>query len=355
MSEVIPTNKSKGRKFAIYLVNILLLAVIATGIVWAVKKYRGSDENLYTNDAQVEQYLNPINTRIPGYVQEVRFNEYQRVKKGDTLVIIDGSEYAIQVMQAEAAVLAANASREVSASSVITVSSNVAVADANISSAEARLLNAEKNYLRFRNLLADGAATQQQFDQITADYNSLLAQTQALKRERATTGLSAQETSKRVFVNEAEIKRTQATLALARLNLSYTVIVAPYDGVTGRRIIQEGQFVTAGQNLITFARDADKWVIANYKESALPRLWVGREMVMRIDGLNGARICGRITSISEATGSRYSAIPVDNATGNFVKVEQRIPVRIDFLQDSSTAAKIRLLKAGLNVEVEKLN
>ncbi|MET0636737.1 MAG: HlyD family secretion protein [Chitinophagaceae bacterium] len=351
MTEVNPHPKAKRRKLAIYLVNILLLATIAAGIYWAVKRYTGTETNLYTNDAQVEQYLNPVNTRIQGYILEVRFNEFQRVKKGDTLVIIDDREYAIQVLQAEAALLQATASREVSTSSVSTVSSNIQVVDANIRSAEAQLLNAEQNYRRFRNLLDDGAATQQQFDQVSAEYHSLLAQTEALQRQRTTTGLSAQETYKRVFVNEAEIKRSQAALDYARLNLSYTVIVAPYDGVAGRRIIQEGQLVQPGQQLLTFARDDEKWVVANYKETLMPGLYIGREMAMRVDALDGKRIKGRITAISEATGSKYSAVPVDNSTGNFVKVQQRIPVRIDFMHDSSSRDVFNLLKAGMNVEV----
>jgi len=344
--------KKKNRR-TLFIVNGLLVAVLIWGLIWGISTYFNLGEDLYTNDAQVEEFINPINTRIPGYIKEVRFTEHQKVKKGDTLALIDNSEYLIQLEQAEAAYLSAQASRNVTASSVTTVQSNLSVSDANIKAARARVWNAQQNYRRYETLLKEGAATQQQFDQVKTEYDALAAQASALEQQRNTTSLSTNETSKRVFVNEAEIKRSHAALAQAKLNLSYTVIRAPYDGVTGRRTIQEGQLVQPGQTLLSFVRNDSKWVVANYKETQISKLHIGQKVSLEVDGLEDAKIEGTVTAISQATGSRYSAIPVDNSTGNFIKVQQRIPVKIEFIKDSANEKYLAQLRAGMNVEVRK--
>ncbi len=340
---------SPTHKVINWVITGLLCIFILIALGWGIFIYYRLDHDLYTNDAQVEQYITPVNTRITGYVKEVRFNDHQRVKKGDTLVIIDDREYRIAEEQAEAAFLSARASRGVTSSAVNTVNSNVQITDANIRALEAQIWNVEQNYHRYENLLKADAATQQEFDGVKAQYTALQEQRNALLRQRATTRLSTIETSNRVPVNEAEMKRAQAALDLANLNLSYTIITAPYDGVTGRRTIQEGQAVTAGQTLLSFVRGDNKWVVANYKETQVTHLHVGEKMELTIDGIEDKKFVGRIEAISEATGSRYSAIPVDNATGNFVKVRQRIPVRITFSGISSS--DLDRLIAGMNVEV----
>lgn len=332
-------------------VNTILVVVILIAIYWGISTYYNLDKDLYTNDAQVEEYINPINTRIPGYVKEVRFSEHQRVQKGDTLVIIDNSEYKIQVEQAEAGYLSALAAKDVTYSAVKTVNSNVSISDANIKAAQARLWNAEQNFRRFENLLKEGAATQQQFDQVKTEYNSLFEQTNALLRQRNTTTLSISEASKRIPMNEAEIKRAHAALMMSKLNLSYTVITAPYDGYTGRRSIQEGQLLQPGQTILTFVRNESKWVVANYKETQVTKLHIGDKMILKIDGLGDKEIFGRVTAISQATGSKYSAVPIDNSTGNFVKVQQRIPVKIELDSTRNRRSDIDVLIAGMNVEV----
>ena len=348
MSDTKPA--SKGRKVLIGIVTALLAICIGIAIVWGVYTYYQLDKQLYTNDAQVEEYINPVNTRIPGYLKEVRFNDHQRFKKGDTLVTIDDREYRIAVEQAEAAWLSARASKEVTASAVTTVSSSRNVEDANIRSLDARLWNASQNMHRYEALLKDGAATQQQYDQQLTEYTSLMEQRKALEKQRTTTDLSTAETNRRIPVNEAEIKRAHAAMDLAALNLSYTIITAPYDGVTGRRNIQEGQAVTTGQTLLSFVRSNSKWVVANYKETQVTHLQIGQKMILTVDGIGDKEFEGKIVAISEATGSRYSAIPVDNSTGNFVKVRQRIPVRIEFT-DKNNASDLSRLIAGMNVEV----
>ena len=219
MSDINPANKAPKRKITIIIANSLLVLSIMVAICWGLSTYFQLDQDAYTNDAQVEEYINPVNVRIPGYIRSVRFQEHQQLAKGDTLVTIDDQEYRIQVEQAEAAYLAAMAARTVTSSAVSTVQSNVLTLDAEIQAAQAKLWNAEQNYRRFTNLLSDGAATQQQFDQVKTEYNALEAQVLALKKQRNTTNLTTNETSKRILVNEADIKRAKAALELARLNL----------------------------------------------------------------------------------------------------------------------------------------
>ena len=349
MTDSKPSTPKKRNPVAI-VATILLCIAIVVAIGWGAYTYYRLDTEIYTDDAQVEQYINPVNTRITGYLQDIRFTDHQRIHKGDTLVTIDPREYRIAVEQAHAAWLSACASKAVTASTVSTVHSNQLITDANIRSLDAQIWNAEQNVSRYANLLKDDAATQQQYDAIKTQYTSLVEQKEALVRQRATTGLSTTETSRRIPVNEADIERTHAVVDMANLNLSYTIITAPYDGVTGRRNIQEGQAVTAGQTLLSFVRSDSKWVVANYKETQVTRLHIGQKMRLTVDGIPGVQFEGEITAVSEATGSKYSAIPVDNSTGNFVKVRQRIPVRIEFTTNNNKADLARLV-AGMNVEV----
>lgn len=351
MSNINSEKRKLSKKLSIIVINSLLIICAITAIVWGISTYFDLDNDLYTNDAQIEEYINPVNTRIPGYIKEVRFKEHQQIKKGDTLVLIDDSEYKIQIEQAEANYLSAKASKNVTASAINTVKSNLSVFDANIKASEARMWNAKQNYQRYENLLKDGAATQQQFDQIKSEYNSLAAQTKALVQQKQTSLLSTEETSKRVYINEAEIKRANAALSMAKLNQSYTIITAPYDGVTGRRTIQEGQLVQAGQTLLSFVRNDNKWVVANYKETQIAKLYIGQKMKLKVDGLKKKEILGKITAISQATGAKYSAVPIDNSTGNFIKVQQRIPVKIEFIPSKNNKADLEQMRAGMNVEV----
>jgi membrane fusion protein (multidrug efflux system) len=342
-------NNKKSKKQI--LINIVLITFAAGFLLWGISTYLNLDSDLYTNDAHVEEYINPVNTRIPGYIKEVRFDEHQNVKKGDTLVLIDDREYKIQVEQAEAAYMAANASKIVTASSVNTVQSNLNTTDANIEAAKVRVWNAEQNYRRYESLLHDGAATQQQFDQVKTDYETLVAQARALQEQRATTSFSTVETSNRISVNDAEIKRTHALLDFAKLNLSYTAITAPYDGVTGRRTIQEGQLVQAGQTLLSYVRNDSTWVVANYKETQVTKLSIGQKVKLHVDGFDSKEFDGVVTAIAQATGSKFSAIPTDNSTGNFIKVQQRVPVKIEFIKNQESIEFLKRFRAGMNVEV----
>lgn len=342
--------KAGSSKLRLTIINLLLFTAVGGVFVWAIRSYYHMGESNYTNDAQIDAFISPINTRVGGYIKEIRFKEHQHVKKGDTLLIIDDSELKTQLAQAEAAYMTATASKSMTSSSINTVGNNVNVVDANIASAKARLLNAEVNFKRFQRLLAEESVTQQQYEQVKTEYDAQSAQFEALLNQRKTSNLSIVEVGKRLEVNAAEIKRAEAALEMAKLNISYAVITAPADGVVGRRVLNEGQLIQPGQPVASLVRSNSKWVTANFLEKQLDKVKIGQKLDIKVDALDGKSYEGVVAAISEATGSRYSAIPVDNSTGNFVKVQQRIPIRIEF-SDANKAADLEMLRVGMNVEV----
>lgn len=339
------------KKRKIILVNTLTFLVVAFAFYWLLTQYFHIGDKDYTESAQVEEYINPINTRVSAYIKEIKFIEHQQVKKGDTLVVLDDREIRTQLEQAEAAYLSALAAKEVTQSSMQTASNNIGVFDSNIQGAQARLWNAEQNQKRYQNLLQVEAVTQQQFDQVNTEYQAAKSAYEALKKQQTTTRLSISEIQTRVALNDADIKRTKAMLDMAQLNLSYTVIQAPYDGTMGRRLINPGQLLNPSQQITTIVRDDEKWVTANFLESQMPDVQVGTILTMTADAVKGERFEGVVTAISAATGNRYSSMPTDNSTGNFVKVQQRIPVRIEFTEANAQEA-IHRLKAGMNMNVQ---
>ena len=343
--------EAKKNKRKSLISNFLVLLIIGFGIYWIITQYFHIGDKSYTEAAQVEEFINPINTRVAGYIKEIKFNEHQVVKKGDTLVVLDDREILTQLGQAEAAYQNALAQKNATGSSVNTVSNNVNVVESNIAGAKARLWNAEQNLNRYKNLLAAEAVTRQQYDAVKTDYDATRAAYETLVNQKQSANLSTQEVKSKLGINDAEINRTKAALDMAKLNLSYTVIVAPYNGIMGRRAISEGQLIQAGQQVATIVLDGQKWVTANFLEHQMPNIKVGTKITMKADALGGQAFEGVVTAISAATGSKYSSVPTDNSTGNFVKVQQRIPVRIEFTNQNDTS-KIKQLRAGMNMSLK---
>lgn len=193
---------------------------------------------------------------------------------------------------------------------------------------------------------------EQQYDQAKADFDAARARYNALLRQKDAARSQYTETSRRKVNIDAAILRAEAALDLANLNLSYTVVTAPYDGYMGRRTLEPGQYVSAGQTLSYLVRQMNKWVTANYRETQIANIYIGQQVRIKVDGIPGKTFRGHVTAISEATGSKYSLVPTDNSAGNFVKVQQRIPVRIDF--DDVTPEDMAQLRAGMMVTTEAL-
>ncbi len=355
-------NNKKANKGRI--ISMLVLILVVGGLYFVVNSFVQVGNSRYTNAAQVESFINPINTRVSAYIKEIRFVEHQYVKQGDTLLILDDREILTQLGQAEAAYMAAVASKQVTSNAaktasnnIHTVASNVTASKASMESAKARLWNAEQNYNRYKNLLEDGAVTRQQFDQVKSEYEAGLAQLEALNSQyqaminsQSTSELTAFEVQSRTQMNDADIKRAGSALEMAKLNYSYTIITAPHDGIMGRRTVNIGQLLNPSQQVATIVDINNLWITANYREKQMEHVQVGGMAKITVDALAGKEFEGQVTAISGATGARYAAVPVDNSTGNFVKVQQRIPVRIEF-SDKNKPEDLKLLRAGMNVEV----
>lgn len=329
--------------------NFIIVLVIVAGCSWAFGRFFHIGSVEYTDNAQVKQHLTPINTRVQGFVKKICYEEYQSVKKGDTLVIIEDTEYRLKVAQAEADYQNALIGKTAMYTTINTTQNDILVTEAAIDEQYIRMQNAETEYKRYLELMKEEAVTPQQFDRMKTEYEATKARYEQLLRQRQSTSLIKEEQTQRLEQNESAIKVAEAALNLAKLNLSYTVILATTDGVTGRKNIHEGELVQPGQTLVTLVDGTEKWIIANYKETQTTNMGVGQLVEVKVDAIPGVTFEGRISSISDATGSFYSIIPQDNSAGNFVKVEQRIPVRIEFTENNKVE-NLNRLRAGMNVE-----
>ena len=229
------------------ILNTVCLLISVSGLVWTVNHFWRYINYEVTNDAFIDQYVVPINIRVAGYIEKVYFHEHQYVHKGDTLLVLDNREYAIKQKEAQAALLDAVGSRDVLNLGIQTSESHIAEQDANTAEARAKLWQAEQDYLRYERLLADESVPRQQYEQMKANYEAAKARYEALLRQKDAAQSQYAETSKRQVNMEAGILRAQAALDLADLNMSYTVVLAPYDGYMGRRTLEAGQYVAAGQ------------------------------------------------------------------------------------------------------------
>lgn len=340
--------KNKTKKL-IY--NVVVGLLIILGLVWVCSRFVHLGNVEYTDNARVKQLIVPVNSRVQGFVSKVCFDEYQSVRKGDTLALIEDTEFIFRLAQAEADHQNAISGKSAMALTINTTQSNIAVSDAGIEEAKIRLENAGREHIRYKNLYEQDAVTKQQYDAVKTDYDVSRARYEQLVRQKRSTTLVKQEQSQRLDQTVAGIKLTEAAVELARLNLSYTVIIAPCDGTTGRKNIQEGQLIQPGQTIVDIVDDNDKWIIANYKETQTTNIQPGDHVEFEADAVPGIVFKGMVKSVSRATGASFSLIPQDNSAGNFVKVEQRIPVRIELSKDNKPEDTERL-RAGMNVECE---
>ena len=329
--------------------NSLVVIALVVCLVWVWSKFVHLGSVEYTENAQVRQHIVPVNSRVQGFVREIRFDEFQPVKKGDTLVIIEDAEFRYRLAQAEADCQSARTGKSAMQNAISTTTNNVAVTQASIDEARIVMENAKRNYERFANLLKQESVTRQQYDDMKTAYEAAKARYEMLSRTQRSATLTVAEQNTRLGQNDAGIRLAEAAVELARLNLSYTVITAPCDGLTGRKEIQEGQLIQPGQTMVSIVDSAEKWVVANYRETQTANIRPGQDVEIKVDAVPGVTFKGKVTSISGATGTAFSLMPQDNSSGNFVKIEQRIPLRIDFTEDNDADDLLRV-GAGMNVE-----
>lgn len=342
--------KLKKQRRRQIIASLLGVGVLVWGVIKVSMLFLDYKKTETCNDAQIEQYLSPVNVRATGYIKKVYFTEHQNVKKGDTLLVLDDREYRIRVMDAEASLKDAQSGANVINATEVTTRNSASVYESSISEIQIRLAKLEKDEIRYKNLVERKAATPIQLEQIQTELRATREKLESVKRQQKAALSGVNEVQTRRGNTEAAIERTQAALEMAKLNLSYTVVVAPCDGKLGRRAIEEGQYINAGTTITYIIPDSQKWVIANYKETQIENLFVGQKVRMTVDALDDREFEGTVTAISGATGSKFSLVPTDNSAGNFVKIQQRVPVRIDF--EGLSKEDNNRLAAGMMVVVK---
>ena len=337
-------------KIQTYIYNSVIVLILLAGITYVVLQFTHFGRIEYTDNARVCQFIAPQNTRVQGFIKEIRFEAYQHVNAGDTLVVIEDSEFKLRLAQAQADLARAKQQSKATSSSIRTTTSSMSVTEAGIEEARVNMENLAREDQRYEQLLAQEAVTRQQYDQIHTSYLSAKARYEQVKHTRAMQDNVVEEQGYHLSASDAALRQAQAAVELAQLNLSYCYIIATHSGVVGARDINIGQLVNPGQTLVSIVDESDKWIEANYRETQLPNIHDGAEVDITVDAIPGVTYKGRVERLSDATGSAFSLIPIDNATGNFVKVEQRLTVRISLKENSPE--ELARLKAGYSVECE---
>jgi membrane fusion protein (multidrug efflux system) len=340
-------NETRANKSFHTLITVIACLLVLSGIVLGIWFYVFNKNHEETNDAQVEQYVTPIMSRITGYVQEVRYEENQFVHKGDTLLVIDNREYKSRLDVALADVESAKRNSVVVEKNVATTASATTIGKSQLAAAKTNLWKTQLEYQRYKALVKEEAATEQQLEKVKADYESAQAHYQEMSNRIDSSTLNTSQAAANVPTAQTVIQSKQALADNAALFLSYTVITAPYDGWVAKKTIQPGQMIKEGQTLLSMV-SKEKWITANFKETQVQFLTIGQEVEIHADALNDKEFIGIVASLSPASGARFSLLPPDNATGNFIKIEQRIPVRIK-LKD--TSEQVDFLRAGMNITV----
>lgn len=329
-------------------VPIILAIVVLAGLIFGVKEYIYYSKHEDTDDAQIDGDISPVVARVGGYVDSIFFEDNQHVNKGQLLVKIDDRDYKVKLEQALAAQKGASSSINVGQSQIYSTAANSASARAQAESAKARLDQAQKDYQRYANLVKDGSVTQQQFDQAKATRDVAQATYQAAVEQYRAAQQQIGTTRSQLQVTNTGVTQRQADVDYAKLQLSYTNITAPASGITSKKSIQVGQLVQPGQTLFSVVNDNSIYITANFKETQLDKIRNGQKVDVEVDAYPEMKIQGEVYNFSPATGAKFSLLPPDNATGNFVKVVQRVPVKIKINADKETLAKLR---PGMSVNV----
>jgi membrane fusion protein (multidrug efflux system) len=335
--------KQRGSAVALFTRFAVLLLAAAVAYLFAARwdVWVGSRTLQTTDDAYVRADITPISAKVEGYVHTVPVDDFQTVKAGQVVVEIDDEDYQAQVAQAEAALLGAQAAIANLKAHKALQHVLITEAENTIAGTQADVVRTKEEAKRQQELLATTFGTTQKVEQAVADerrFEATLARNQAeLEAQRSEMGvLDTQESQLR-----ADMKVKQALLDLAKINLGYTKIVAPIDGMVSERGVQTGQYLHAGTQVFSIVPLANVWVTANYKETQLTHVAIGQKARIVVDTFPGVTIAGHVQAIAPASGSQFSLLPPDNATGNFTKVVQRIPVKIALDPGNPLAGKLR--------------
>jgi membrane fusion protein, multidrug efflux system len=348
----VPTRPSQGvrgiglKRLALYgAIGLGVLAVVVYGYHWlTVGRFIES-----TDDAYVGGDITVIAPKVSGFIAQVAVTDNQAVKAGDLLVKLDDRDYRAALARAEAAAEAQRATLSNLEATRRLQLAVIAQAHASVTAAEAEVKRSHDDEVRFKDLSAHAAASVQVFQKAEADYTEAVAQGAKTRAavDAAERQLEVIDTQKRQ--TEAALAEATANVDLARLNLSYTQLRAPIAGVVGNRSARTGAYASIGTQLVSVVPAQGLWVDANFKESQLAKMHAGQRVTVTADVLPGHEFVGRVASLAPATGAEFSVLPAENATGNFTKIVQRVPVRIALEGDGATLGRLR---PGLSVSVD---
>ena len=354
------SNSEKKSKKKLIIISTVLGTVLTIGIIYFIigAGYESTD------NAQIDADIVPIKSSVFGYIKSVRFKDNQQVKKGDTLVIIDDTDLRTKTAQSEAALESAkanlvsvklNAGASSENASASTLSS--AAVQQNVTAATARLTKSQADYKRISNMFAAKAATQAQMDGAKADldvaqaqYDGAVSQYKSAAAQSQGVSSQAEAQQAQIILANATVKQREAELNLAKTQLNNSVVLSPCDGIVTRRAVETGQYITIAQPLCSVIDNSHLWVTANFKETQVRKIKTGQTVNIKIDAFPDIKITGKVESYIGATGAKFSLLPPDNSTGNFVKIVQRVPVRIE-LTDYPAENK-SMLYPGLSVFAE---
>ncbi len=342
------TTETQSAKKPNRVLPIILGIILLAGAFFGVKEYIYYGKHVDTDDAQIDGNISPVVTRVGGYVDSIYFEENTHVNKDQVLVKIDPRDYQVKLEQAKAAQVGASAGVNVGESQIYTNAANSAAVKAQVASAAARLDKVEKDYQRYANLIKDGSITQQQFDQAKSDLEVAQANYHAAQDQYKAAEEQVGATRNELKVTNTGVNQKQVDVDFAKLQLSYTDIKAPASGITSKKNVQLGQLVQAGQTLFSIVNDNSLFITANFKETQLDKIHDGQKVDIDVDAYPELKLQGTVYNFAPATGAKFSLLPPDNATGNYVKVVQRVPVKIKIDAGKDIMDKLR---PGMSVSV----
>lgn len=337
------------KSFKNYIPRIILLLIVIASAIYAYNKYKYNQMYETTENAQIETYTVPVVPRVGGYVTAVNMKDFEEVKKGQLLVDIDDSEQKLALVEMEAMYQQMLTDVENAKASIRNADLTINAAEANLKTTALRKEKALKDAERDAKLFSDNAITKRQADDSKSNLEVLNAQYDSQKQDWTASKSRIEVLTSNLHKAEAALAVQRAKIDQQKLRLTYSKIYATEGGKIGRKSVEPGQFIQPGQTLATIVQDSLYWVVANFKETQIRRLAVGQEVKIVLDAYPELELKGKIADFSDATGAKYALLPPDNASGNFVKVTQKIPVKITIEGVEKLRDKLR---AGMSLEAE---
>ncbi len=345
-----PAPASAPRRRRAWLIIFPILLVGLAIFAWPKLRYALAHEE--TDNAQIEAHISPLLPRVPGFVAKVLVDDNQTVTAGQPLIEIDATELDVKIAAANTAVENARAGLRTAEAGLLNAKAGATFARANIVTAKITAAKAKDDLARDTTLAQTGALTERQLLDTRAASETSAAQLDAISRQAESAEAEIAVAEAKIAAAKSEIAQREADLAFAQLQRSYATLKAPISGVVSRKNVEPGQFVQAGQTLLLISEESAPWVVANFKETQLAKMRVGQPVDVVVDTYPGYTFHGKVASLAGATGARFALLPPDNATGNFVKVTQRVPVKI--VLDPANENTAHPLRAGLSVRAAVL-